>query len=90
MWLSCSSNVHLCNNQKLFVIPTLIMKTRNKEEMTVLTMQLDKQEKTLILAVKLRQGLALAKLLDITNLEQKSVREWQVCQQSHTYKSNLH
>jgi hypothetical protein len=41
------------------------MKTRNKEEMTVLTMQLNEQEKTLTLAIKLRQGLALAKLLDI-------------------------
>jgi hypothetical protein len=69
MWLSCSSNVHLCNNQKLLVIPTLIMKTRNEEEMTVLTMRLDKQEKTLTLAVKLQQGLALAKLLDIMNSE---------------------
>jgi hypothetical protein len=32
--------------------------------MTVSTMRLDKREKTLTLAVKLRQGLALAKLLD--------------------------
>jgi hypothetical protein len=90
MWLSCSSNVNLCNNQKLLVIPTLIMKTRNKEEMTVPTIQLDKQEKTLTLAVKLQQGLALAKLLDIMNLEQKTVRNWPVYHQSHTYESNLH
>ncbi len=33
IWLSCSSNVHLCNNQKSLVIPTFLMKTRNKEEM---------------------------------------------------------
>jgi hypothetical protein len=50
----------------------------------------NKQEKTLTLAIKLRQGLALAKLLDIMNLEQKTVQDWPVCQQSHTYKSNLH
>ncbi len=56
------------------------MKTRNEEEMTVLTMQLDKQEKSLTLAVKLPQGLALAKLLDIINLEQKTVWDWPVCQ----------
>jgi hypothetical protein len=59
---------------------TLIMKTKNKKEMTVSTMQLDKQEKTLTLAIELRQGLALAKLLDIMNLEQKTVRDWPVCQ----------
>jgi hypothetical protein len=52
MWLSCSSNIHLCNTQELLVIPTLIVKTRNKEEMTVSTMQLDEQEKTLTLAVE--------------------------------------
>jgi hypothetical protein len=34
--------------------------------------------------------LALAKLLGIMNLEQKTVQDWPVCQQSHTYKSNLH
>jgi hypothetical protein len=90
VWLSCSSNIHLCNNQKLLLIPTLIIKTRNKEEMTVSAMQLDKQEKTLTLAVKLQQRLALAKLLDIMNSEQKTVRDWPVCQQAHTYKSNLH
>ena len=43
-------------------------------------MQLDKCEKTLTLAIKLRQGLALAKLLEIMNLEQKTVRNWPVCQ----------
>ncbi len=59
---------------------TLIMKTRNKEEMTVKTMQLEDQEKTLTLAIKLQQGLALAKLLDIMNLEQKTVWDWPVCQ----------
>jgi hypothetical protein len=90
MWLSCSSNIHLRNNQILLVIPTLIMKTRNEEEMTVSTMQLDEREKTLTLAVELQQGLALAKLLDIMNLEQKTVRDWPVCQQAHTYESNLH
>jgi hypothetical protein len=58
--------------------------------MTVSTMQLGKQEKTLTLALELRQGLALAKLLDIMNSEQKTVRDWPVCQQSHTYESNLH
>jgi hypothetical protein len=58
--------------------------------MTVSTMRLDNQEKTLILAVKLQQRLALTKLLDIINLEQKTVRDWSVCQQSHTYESNLH
>ncbi len=77
---SLQRNIHFCNNQKLLVIPTLIMKTRNEEEMTVLTMQLDKQEKSLTLAVKLPQGLALAKLLDIINLEQKTVWDWPVCQ----------
>jgi hypothetical protein len=51
------------------------MKTRNEEEMTVLSMQLDKQEKTLTLAIELLQGLALAKLLDIMNLKQKTVRD---------------
>jgi hypothetical protein len=66
------------------------MKTRNKEEMTVSTMRLDEQEKTLTLAVELQQGLALAKLLNVMNLEQKTVRDWPVCQQSHTYKSNSH
>jgi hypothetical protein len=66
------------------------MKTGNEEEMTVLTMQLEEQEKTLTLAVKLRQGLALAKLLDVMNLEQKTVRDWPLCQQSHTYESNSH
>ncbi len=55
-----------------------------------MTMQLDKQERTLTLAIKLQQGLALAKLLDTTNLEQKTVWDWPVCQQSHTYESNLH
>jgi hypothetical protein len=58
--------------------------------MTVLTMQLDKQEKILTMAVELQQGLALAKLLDIMNSEQKTLKDWPVCQQSHTYKSNLH
>jgi hypothetical protein len=58
--------------------------------MTVSTLQLDKQEKTLALAIELQQGLALAKLLDIMNLEQKTVRDWPVCQQSHTYESNSH
>ncbi len=90
MWPSCSSNVHLYNNQKLLVIPTLIMKTRNKEEMTVLTMQLDEQEKILTLAIELGEGLALAKLRDIMNSEQKTVRDWPVCQRAHTNKSNLH
>ncbi len=61
------------------------MKTRNEEEMTVLTIRLDKRETTLTLAIKLKQGLALAKLLDIMNSEQKTVRDWPVCQQSHTY-----
>jgi hypothetical protein len=56
------------------------MKTRNKEEMTVSTMQLDKREETLTLAIELRQGLALGKLLDIMNLEQKTVRDWPVFQ----------
>jgi hypothetical protein len=37
-------------------------------------MQLNKQEKTLTLAIELQQGLALAKLLDIMILEQKTVR----------------
>ncbi len=60
------------------------MKTRNKEEMTVLTMQLDEQEKTLTLAVKLQQGQALVKLLNILNSKQKTVQDWPVCQQSHT------
>jgi hypothetical protein len=46
--------------------------------MTVLTMQLDKQEKTLTPAIELQQGLALAKLLDIMNLEKKTVRDWPV------------
>ncbi len=41
--------------------------------MAVLAMQLDEQEKTLTLAVKLQQGLALAKLLDVMNSEQKTV-----------------
>ncbi len=58
--------------------------------MTVSTMQLDKQEKTLTLAIKLQQGLALAKLLDIMNSKQKTVRDWPVSQQAHTYESNLH
>jgi hypothetical protein len=40
--------------------------------MTVSTMRLDKQEKTLTLAVELRQGLSLEKLLDIMNSEQKT------------------
>jgi hypothetical protein len=62
------------NNQNLLVIPPLIMKTRNKEEMTVLTMQLDKQEKTLTLAVELRQGLALATLLDTPTTATSSQR----------------
>jgi hypothetical protein len=66
------------------------MKTRNKEEMTVSTMQLNKQEKTLTLAAELRQGLALEKLLDMMNSEQKTVWDWPVCQRSHTYESNLH
>jgi hypothetical protein len=44
--------------------------------MTVSTMQLDEQEKTLTLAVKLQQGLALAKLLDIMNSEQKTIQDW--------------
>ncbi len=56
--------------------------------MTVSTMQLDKQEKILTLALELQQGLALAKLLDKMNLEQKTVWEWPVCQLS--YKSNSH
>ncbi len=43
-------------------------------------MQLDEQEK---------QGLALAKLLDIMNLDRKTVRDWPVCQRSHTFESNL-
>ncbi len=43
-------------------------------------MQLDEQEKTLTLAVELQQGLALAKLRDIINLKQKTVRDWLVCQ----------
>jgi hypothetical protein len=43
-------------------------------------MQLDKQEYTLTLAIELQQGLALVKLLDIMNLEQKTVRAWPVCQ----------
>jgi hypothetical protein len=46
--------------------------------------------KTLTLAIELQQGLALAKLLDIMNLEQKTVWDWPVCQRSHTYESNLH
>jgi hypothetical protein len=66
------------------------MNARNKEEMRVSTMQLDEQKKILTLAFELQQGLALAKLLDIMNLEQKTVQDWPVCQQSHTYKSNLH
>ncbi len=45
---------------------------------------------TLTLALKLQQGLALVKLLDIMNSEQKTVREWPVCQRSHAYKDNLH
>ncbi len=53
-------------------------------------MQLEEQGKTLTLAIELQQGLALAKLLDIMNLEQKPVRDWPLCQQSHTYESNLH
>jgi hypothetical protein len=65
------------------------MKTRNEEEMTVSTMQLDKQEKTLTLAIELRQGLVLAKLLDIMNSEQKTVQDWPVCQQSHSYQLAL-
>jgi hypothetical protein len=56
------------------------MKTGNKEEMTVSTMQLVKQEKTLTLAVELQQGLALAKFLDIMNSEQKTDQDWPVCQ----------
>jgi hypothetical protein len=79
MWVSCSSNLHLFNNQKLLVIPTFILKTRNKEEMTVSIMQLEKQEKTLTLAVKIQQGQALAKFLDIMNSEQKPVQDWPVC-----------
>jgi hypothetical protein len=66
------------------------METRNEEEMTVLTMLLEEQEKTLTLAVELQQGLALAKLLDIMNLEQKTVWDWPVCQRAHTYESNPH
>ncbi len=58
--------------------------------MTVLTMQLDEQEKSMTPAVELKQGLALAKLLDIMNLEQKTFCDWPVCQQAHTYVSNLH
>jgi hypothetical protein len=53
-------------------------------------MQLDEQEKTLTLAIKLQQELALAMLLDIMNLEQKTVRDWPVCQRAHTYESNPH
>ncbi len=56
----------------------------------MLIMQLDEQMKTLTLAIKLRQGLALVKLLDIMNLEQKTVWDWPVCQQMHTYESNSH
>jgi hypothetical protein len=48
--------------------------------MTVSTMQLDKQEKTLTLAVELQQGLALVKSLEIMTAEQKTVRDWSVCQ----------
>jgi hypothetical protein len=70
----------LRNNQKSLVVATLIIKTRNKKEMTVSTIKLDEQEKTLTLAIKLRQGLALAKLLVIISLEQKTVRDWPVCQ----------
>jgi hypothetical protein len=55
------------------------MKTRSEDEITVSTMQLDEQEKNLTLAIKLRQGLALAKLLDIMNSEQKTDRDWPVC-----------
>ncbi len=44
----------------------------------------------LTLAVELQQGLALAKLLYIMNLELKTVRDWPVCTQSHIYKSNLY
>ncbi len=40
--------------------------------------------------INLQQGLALAKLLDIMNSEQKTVWDWPVCQRSHTYESNLH
>jgi hypothetical protein len=58
--------------------------------MAVSTMQLDKQEKTLTLAVELQQGLALVKLLNVMNSEQKTVQDWPVCQRSHTYESNSH
>jgi hypothetical protein len=54
--------------------------------MAVSTMQLDEQEKILTLALEVRQGLALAKLLDIMNLEKKTVWDLPVCQGSHTYK----
>jgi hypothetical protein len=66
------------------------MKTRKEEQMTVSTMQLEEREKTLTLAIKLQQGLALAKLLDKMNSEQKTVQDWPVCQQAHTFKSNSH
>jgi hypothetical protein len=88
MWLSCSRNVHLCTE----IVGNTNINNENQEQgeddsVNNVTGQVRENPYT---AIELQQGLALAKLLDIMNLEQKTVQDWPVCQRAHTYESNLH